>query len=78
METLWCGQNYNKRSLSLYNRITYLHTFCPIALNFLQGKNHQLTEYDEGMVRKYIEEIRVYEDKLTICFKSKLEVEIIR
>ena len=37
-----------------------------------------MTEYDEGMVREYIEEIRVYEDKLTICFKSKLEVEIIR
>lgn len=47
-------------------------------INFLPRKNHQLKEYDEGMVRQYIEEIRVYEDNLTICFKLKLEVEIIR
>lgn len=33
METLWCTQSYNKRTLSLYNRITYLHTFCPITLD---------------------------------------------
>ncbi len=38
----------------------------------------QITEYDECMVRKYIEEIKVYEDKLTICFKTKVEIEVER
>ena len=46
--------------------------------DFLKGENHQLIEYDEGMVRKYIEEIKVYEDKFTICFKAKVEIEVIR
>lgn len=47
-------------------------------MNFIQGENHQLSEYDEGMVRKYIEEIRVYQDKFIVCFKSKIEIEVIR
>ena len=46
--------------------------------DFLKGENHQLIEYDEGMVRKYIEEIKVYEDKFTICFKAKVEIDIER
>ena len=46
--------------------------------DFLKGKNHQMIEYDEDMVRKYIEEIKVYEDKFTICFKAKMEIEVIR
>lgn len=46
--------------------------------DFLKGENHQLIEYDEGMVRKYIEKIKVYEDKFTICFKAKVEIEVIR
>ena len=46
--------------------------------DFLKGENYQLIEYDEGMVRKYIEEIKVYEDKFTICFKAKMEIDIER
>lgn len=46
--------------------------------DFLKGENHQLIEYDEDMVRKYIEEIKVYENKFTICFKAKVEIEVIR
>ena len=46
--------------------------------DFLKGENHQLIEYDEGMVRKYIEEIKVYDDKFTICFKAKVEIDIER
>ena len=36
-----------------------------------------LPDFD-GMVRKYIEEIKVYEDKFTICFKAKVEIDIER
>ena len=46
--------------------------------DFLKGENHQLIEYDECMVRKYIEEIKVYEDKFTIRFKAKVEIEVVR
>mgnify|MGYP001790623945 FL=1 len=46
--------------------------------DFLKGENNQLIEYDEAMVRKYIEEIKVYEDKFTICFKAKMEIDIER
>ena len=46
--------------------------------DFLKGENHQLLEYDECMVRKYIEGIKVYENKFTICFKAKVEIDIER
>lgn len=46
--------------------------------DFLQEANQKLTEYDESMVRKYIEQIKVYEDKFTVCFKAKVEIEIKR
>lgn len=49
-----------------------------LLMIFLKGEKYQLTEYDECMVRKYIEEIKVYEDKLTICFKAKVEIEVER
>ncbi len=47
-------------------------------MDFLQGMEHKLTEYDETLVRKYIEQIKVYEDKFTVCFKAKVEIEIQR
>lgn len=46
--------------------------------DFLKGENNQLIEYDEGMVRKYIEEIKVHEGKFTISFKAKVEIEVVR
>ena len=46
--------------------------------DFLQDAKQKLTEYDENMVRKYIEQIKVYEDKFTICFKAKVETDINR
>lgn len=45
---------------------------------FLKGTNHELTEYDEAMVRKYIREIKVYEDHLQVCFKAGIDVDIDR
>lgn len=46
--------------------------------DFLKEENHQLIEYDEGMVRKYIEEIKLNEGKFTIFFKVKVEIGIER
>ena len=43
-----------------------------------RNRNENLLEYDESMVRKYIELIKVYDDKLTVCFKAKVEIEVER
>ena len=45
---------------------------------FLKEADQELTEYDETMVRKYIREIKVYEDHLLVCFEAGIEVEIDR
>ena len=46
--------------------------------DFLQNTEQELAEYDESMVRKYIEQIKVYEDKFIVCFKAKVEIDIER
>lgn len=45
---------------------------------FLQAEATELTEYDETMVRKYIQEIKVYEEKLTVIFKAGIDIDIER
>ncbi|MFU0536803.1 integrase [Gardnerella swidsinskii] len=44
--------------------------------DFLKNERHELTEYDEKLVRKYIKKIKVYEDKFSITFKSEISVNI--
>ena len=46
--------------------------------DFLQGAPQELAEYDELMVRKYIDQIKIYEDHFTVCFKAKVEIDIQR
>ena len=46
--------------------------------DFLKNERHELTEYDEKLVRKYIKKIKVYEDKFSITFKSEINVDIER
>ena len=46
--------------------------------DFLQGAPQELAEYDELMVRKYIDQIKIYEDHFTVCFKAKVEIVIQR
>lgn len=43
-----------------------------------QGAPQELTEYDELMVRKYIDQIKIYEDYFTVCFKAKVKIDIQR
>lgn len=33
---------------------------------------------DESMVRKYIQEIKIYEDRFKVCFKAGIELDIPR
>lgn len=43
---------------------------------FLENQELEKESYDEDLVRKLIEKIVVYEEKLKVIFKSEIEVEI--
>ncbi len=43
---------------------------------FLEEQRCQLLEYDERLVRKLIEKVTVYENRLTVEFKSGLEIDV--
>lgn len=45
---------------------------------FLQETDEELKDYNEAMVRKYIQEIKVYEDNLQVIFKAGIELDIER
>lgn len=45
---------------------------------YIYSEDDQITEYDEKLVRKYIDQIKVYDDKFVICFKAKVEIVINR
>ncbi len=45
---------------------------------FLVAMEQELTEYDESMVRKYIEGIKIYDDKFVIFFKAGNDIEVLR
>lgn len=45
---------------------------------FLKEDDQEITEYDESMVRKYVDKIVVYKDKFTVCFKAGVDLDIKR
>ena len=45
---------------------------------FLQMQTNRVTEYDEQMVRRLIEKITVFDDKLIFKFKSGMTLELKR
>ena len=46
--------------------------------HFLQTQTNRITEYDEQLVRRLIEKITVYDDKLIFEFKSGMSIELKR
>ena len=44
--------------------------------DFLSGMGQKLIEYDEQMVRKYIERITVYDSYYEVEFKAGIKIEI--
>lgn len=44
----------------------------------IQEQPPKLTEFDDKMVRKYIEQIEVFDDKFIVRFKAKFELELTR
>ena len=43
---------------------------------FLDGQQEEVEEYDEALVRKLIEKITVYDDRLVVEFKSGLGMDV--
>lgn len=46
--------------------------------DFINEADTELLEYDEKMVRKYIKEIRVFDDRLQVFFKAGIDIDITR
>ncbi|WP_041715263.1 hypothetical protein [Acetivibrio clariflavus] len=44
--------------------------------DFLNEQSYELEEYDEQIVRRLIEKVTVFDDKLTVEFKSGVETYI--
>lgn len=44
--------------------------------DFLNKQSRELEEYDEQLVRRLIEKVTIYEDKLTVEFKSGVEIDV--
>ena len=45
-------------------------------VNFIRSQQSEITEFDESLVRKLIQQITVYDDHFTVRFKSGLEIDI--
>ena len=43
--------------------------------DFLNEQSCELEEYDEQLVRRLIEKVTVFDDKLTVEFKSGIEID---
>ena len=44
--------------------------------NFIDEQTEAITEYSEALVRRLIEKITVYDEKLVVEFKSGLQIEV--
>jgi site-specific DNA recombinase len=44
--------------------------------DFLNEQSYELEEYDEQLVRRLIEKVTVFDNKLTVEFKSGVEIDI--
>lgn len=44
--------------------------------DFIESQQSEITEFDESLIRKLIQQITVYDDHLAVRFKSGLEIDI--
>ena len=44
--------------------------------DFIGSHQSKITEFDESLIRKLIQQITVYDDRFTVEFKSGLAIEI--
>ncbi|MDI6604984.1 MAG: Site-specific recombinase [Anaerolineae bacterium] len=45
--------------------------------DFLNEQSYELEEYDEQLVRRLIEKVTVFDNKLTVEFKSGVEIDVL-
>ena len=45
---------------------------------YVKTQDTRITEYDDKLVRKYIDQIKIYDDKFVVCFKAKMEINVLR
>ncbi len=45
-------------------------------LEFIDQNGHGGLEYDEVLVRRLVEQVQVYDEHITIKFKSGIEIEV--
>ena len=45
-------------------------------VSFLDEQTEAITEYSETLVRRLIEKITIYDEKITVEFKSGLEIDV--
>ncbi len=45
---------------------------------YINSQGTQISEYNDKLVRKYIDKIRVYDDKFMLCFKARMEIVVAR
>ena len=57
-------------------KITELQERIDDLAAFLDGQVEAITEYSETLVRRLLEKITVYNEKLTVEFKSGLEIDV--
>lgn len=44
--------------------------------DFINEEDTELSEYDEKIVRNYIKEIRVFDNRLQVFFKAGIDIDI--
>jgi len=44
----------------------------------ISSMKEELSEYDEKIVRKYIKEIRIFDNRLQVFFKAGIDIDITR
>lgn len=45
-------------------------------IGFIREQGNEPAEYDEGLVRKLMEKVIVYDEHFTVVFKSGIDVDI--
>ena len=70
---------FQKQNLQGHNSERLLkRTVTTEMLEFLENQSFLILKYDDSLVRKYVENVRVFEDKVIVEFKSGIETEVAR
>ena len=70
---------FQKQNLQGHNSERLLkRTVTTEMLEFLENQSFLILKYDDSLVRKYVENVRVFEDRVIVEFKSGIETEVAR